>query len=123
MSQVGKFICILAAVLLVSACSHHKKESPADKYMKDPAALARGKAIFVGTCSGYCHAIGHRHGDVPNLFDCKWINGGSDYQIFHTISYGVKGTRMIGFKGKLPDGNKDIWRVIAYLKSQRHCSS
>lgn len=118
MSRVVRFACLVAAALLVSACSHHPA-SPADKYMKDPAALERGKMIYVGTCGGYCHSKGPR--DAPNLFDCVWLHGGSDEQIFHTISYGVPGTRMVGFKGKLPDGNKDIWKIVAYLKSQRHC--
>ena len=120
MSQVVRFTCLVAAALLASACSH-RSASPADKYMKDPAALERGKMIYVGTCGGYCHSKGPR--DAPNLFDCVWLHGGSDEQIFHTISYGVPGTRMVGFKGKLPDGDKDIWKIIAYLKSQRHCKS
>lgn len=118
MSHAVKFTSLLVSIVLLCACSH-KSESPADKYMKDPAAVKRGEMIYVGTCGAYCHGKGG--GDAPNLFDCQWLLGGSDEQIFHTISYGVKGTRMIGFKGKLPNGDKDIWKIVAYLKSKRHC--
>ena len=101
-------------LLFVAACEHR---SPADKLMNDPAAIARGKSIYTGNCGGYCHSRGPR--DAPNLFDCNWIHGGSDEEIFHTISNGVKGTRMPSWAGKLPRGDKDIWNVIAYLKKNR----
>lgn len=110
-------IPILCTLLFVTAC---EKPSQADKLMNDSAAIARGKAIYTGTCGGYCHSKGPR--DAPNLFDCTWLHGGSDEQIFHTISNGVKGTRMIGFAGKLPNGDKDIWSIVAFLKKNRqHC--
>ncbi|MCB1693211.1 MAG: c-type cytochrome [Pseudomonadales bacterium] len=89
--------------------------------MKDPAHLKRGEMIYTGTCGGYCHNRSSGVADAPNLFDCTWLHGGSDEEIFHTITTGVPGTRMIGFGGKLPKGDEDIWSVIAYLKSKRHC--
>jgi mono/diheme cytochrome c family protein len=57
--------------------------------------------------------------DAPFLFDCYWIFGGSDQQIFHTITHGVPGTRMVSFEGAIPDA--DIWRIVAYLKSASQC--
>ncbi len=108
----------LILIALLGGCSH-PQQSPADRYMHDPEALARGKAIFVGTCGAYCHSMHNDARDAPYLFDCHWLHGGSDQQIFHTISHGVPGTRMVGFGGKLPDGDKDIWKLVAYLKANR----
>jgi hypothetical protein len=53
--------------------------------------------------------------------DCVWLHGGSDQEIFNTIFNGVEGTRMIGFGGKLPEGDQDIWKLVAHLKKKRQC--
>jgi mono/diheme cytochrome c family protein len=87
--------------------------------MTDPVALKRGKAVFTGTCGGYCHGVSPGLRDAPYLFDCIWIHGGSDAEIFATISNGVPKTPMVSFSGKLPEGDDDIWRIISYLKSER----
>ena len=94
--------------------------------VQSPADIARGKALFTGTCGAYCHrpsapAAGGAVSDAPPLFDCDWIHGGSDAQIFHTITHGVEGTRMVAFGGAIPD--EDIWRIIAYLRSASQCHS
>ncbi len=102
---------------MLGGCSH---QSPADRYVHDPAAVGRGKAIFVGTCGAYCHSMRNDARDAPYLFDCRWLHGGSDQEIFHTIANGVPGTRMIGFAGKLPDGDGDIWKLVAFLKANRN---
>jgi mono/diheme cytochrome c family protein len=94
-------------------------QSPAMALLDDPVALKRGKLIYVGSCGGYCHNAGSS--DVPNLMDCTWLHGGTDQEVFNTISNGVQGTRMIGFGGKLPQGDADIWKLVAYLRSQRQC--
>ena len=90
----------------------------ASQYQEDPEALARGEAVFVGTCSGYCHVPGIQVGDVPDLFDCAWIHGGSSQEIYNTITNGIPGSRMVAFAGKLPDGDGDIWKIVAFLKSE-----
>jgi len=102
--------------MIVAACGGG---SPADEYLKDPAALQRGKSIFVGTCGGYCHSFSRGARDAPYLFDCTWLHGDSDEEIFATIANGVPATRMISFKDKLPEGDADIWRLVAFLRSQR----
>ncbi len=84
-----------------------------------PSDIARGRSIFVGTCGAYCHKMNGANGDAPNLFDCDWLHGGSDDEVFHTISHGVSGTRMVAFGGALPD--EDIHRIVAYLKSASQC--
>ena len=90
----------------------------ASQYLEDPEALARGEAVFVGTCSGYCHIPGIAVGDVPDLFDCAWRHGGSSQDIFNVIANGWPGSRMVAFGGRLPDGDEDIWKIVAYLKSE-----
>ncbi len=87
--------------------------------MKVPADVARGKAIFAGTCGAYCHKMTNAQSDAPFLFDCIWLHGGSDEEIFHTITHGVSGTRMVAFGGAIQDD--DIWRIIAYLKTASQC--
>lgn len=91
---------------------------------RSPADIARGKALFTGTCGAYCHrpstpGSAQAVSDAPSLFDCDWIHGGSDAQIFHTIKKGVDGTRMVSFDGAISDD--DIQRIIAYLRFASQC--
>ena len=113
----------LSALALLAACqvSNQPASSPADLYKEDPAAVARGGAIFKSVCSGYCHQTTPTTSDVPFLFDCTWKHGNSDQEIFRTISSGVPGTRMIGFAANLPEGNDDTWRIIAWLRINSRC--
>jgi mono/diheme cytochrome c family protein len=83
---------------------------------------ARGELLFRSICGGYCHATGPGSREAPFLFDCDWELGGTDSEIFTTISAGVSGTRMIAFGGKLPEGDSDIWSLVAYLRSESRCS-
>ena len=43
----------------------------------------------------------------PQLFDCGWIHGASNQEIYNTIANGVPGSRMVAFAGRLPDGDED----------------
>jgi mono/diheme cytochrome c family protein len=92
---------------------------PVPQLLKSPADVTRGKNLFMGTCGAYCHKLTSANGDAPFLFDCDWIFGGSDEQIFHTITHGVPNSRMVAFGGAIPD--QDIWRIIAYLRSASQC--
>ena len=109
----------VGAIATAQAATAGDATDPVPELMKQPAAVARGKGIFVGTCGAYCHKMTKVESDAPNLFDCDWLHGGSDMDIFHTITHGVPGTRMVAFGGAIPD--KDIWNVIAYLKSASQC--
>ena len=93
---------------------------PVPALMKSPADVERGRALFVGTCGAYCHHMTPGPGDAPYLFDCDWLHGGSDPEIFHTITTGVPDTRMVAFGGAIPDA--DVWRIVAYLKSASVCT-
>ena len=94
---------------------------PVPRLLASPADVARGRALFTGTCGAYCHKPTPGPGDAPFLFDCDWLHGGSDREIFHTISTGVPNTRMVPFGGALKDD--DIWRLVAYLKSASRCKA
>ena len=112
----------IAAMIVALCCSAGAcapAGSPADRFAKDPEAVKRGKGIFTGTCGAYCHSNKSDNRDAPYLFDCEWLHGGSDEQIHATIANGVPGTRMVGFGGKMPQGDDDIWRLVAYLKTHR----
>ena len=113
----------LVLALVVLACGAPKPESPAQKFARDPAAVERGKQIFIGTCGAYCHSTHDEERDAPSLFDCTWRHGGSDQEIFKSISEGIQNTRMPAWKGALPEGDDDIWRVIAYLRSATTCKT
>ncbi len=96
------------------------RQSPAEVLLDDAAALQWGEMIYTGTCGGYCHNSSAKRTEAPNLLDCSWLQGGQDQQIFNTIYNGVEGTRMIDFRGKLPEGDDDIWKLVAYLKHRRN---
>ena len=105
---------VVGAALLLGAC---ESSTPADTFRADPDALKRGKALFAGTCAGYCHSPAVDRA-APYLFDCTWLHGsGNDQEIFAVIAGGAPNTAMLGFKGKLPEGDDDIWRLVAYITS------
>lgn len=112
----GTLPLLVTVIALLSACSD---PSPADKMLQQPGELKRGRSLFVGSCMGYCHSRQTAKKEVPYLFDCQWLHGGSDQQIFTSITNGVKGTLMQGVGNKLPDGSTDTWRIVAFLKSER----
>lgn len=119
------FAAVLAGREVSAAPPAAEQTDPVPQLLKSPSDVARGKALFMGTCGAYCHRSSQAAGtapstsDAPNLFDCDWLHGGSDQQVFHTITHGVSGTRMVAFGGAIPD--QDIWRIVAYLKSASQC--
>ena len=119
--SVSNLRAALAGVLLLAgltACGPSEPPSPADAFRNDPVAMQRGRLLFNGTCGGYCHGTSPGPRDAPYLFDCTWLHGGSDADIFRIISEGVPKTRMIAFGGNLPEGDADIWRLVAYITSR-----
>jgi hypothetical protein len=118
----------IAAVVLMAltGCSGALEQatpSPADVYLEQPADLKRGRLLFRGTCGGYCHPTSPGNRDSPYLFDCEWKNGGSDAEIFVSISAGVPDSRMPSYGGRMPERDRDIWRLIAYIRSKSVCES
>lgn len=127
MSRLAVLLAAGAALAVAASCAKPEpaapKPSPAAAFAGDPAAVKRGKGLFIGMCGAYCHSLhGGARGDVPDLFDCAWKNGGSDDEIFRSISSGVPGTRMVAFAGVLPDGDTDIWKLVAFLRANSSCA-
>jgi mono/diheme cytochrome c family protein len=110
-------------ILLIGCGSPSETTSRADTFLSDPVAVQRGRSIFVGTCAGYCHKLSPEPSDAVYLFDCEWKHGGSDQQVFNTVTNGVPNTRMIAFGSNFPEGEDDLWKVIAFLKSNRAACS
>jgi mono/diheme cytochrome c family protein len=113
----------LAAVMIsaggMAQAATANATDPVPKLLRSPDDIARGRALFAGTCGAYCHKMTPAPADAPFLFDCTWLFGGSDQEVFHTITHGVPGSRMVPFGGAIPD--EDIWRIVAYLKSASQC--
>jgi len=82
----------------------------------------RGDQLFTALCSAYCHSRDPGKREAPDLFDCEWLHGGSETEIFATISNGVPNTRMVAFGGKLPNGDDDIRNLVAFLQVNSRCA-
>lgn len=99
------------------------------QYMADEQALLRGQAIYAGSCANFCHGLtpelaAVEFDDTANLFDCQWQYGATDEEIFDSVINGIPGTRMVGFGSNFPEGDDDLWKVIAFLRvNQSECVS
>jgi mono/diheme cytochrome c family protein len=119
-STLVKLAVFLSVSLILVACGDSRGTvSPADALLADADAVSRGRSLFVGTCAGYCHKLTPERVDAVYLFDCEWKHGGTDREIFNTVVNGVPNTRMVGFGTNFPEGEDDLWRIIAFLKSDR----
>jgi putative heme-binding domain-containing protein len=77
-------------------------------------AVTEGREMYRGYCTG-CHGGAGHGGKCPDLTDDIWVHGGSDAEIFHTISKGVSGTEMRNFEvGLKPE---EIWKIIAFVRT------
>ncbi len=108
---------VIAAAALLSGCDEKSPVAAAP----DPVVIARGEALFTGTCGAYCHKSTPGNSDALFLFDCDWKHGATDDDIFRVINEGVAGTRMVAFGGAFPEGDKDTRAIIAYLRSASQC--
>ena len=120
MLGVLRLAVYLIVTFIAVACGDTSETgSPADALLADADAVSRGRSLFVGTCAGYCHKLTPERVDAVYLFDCEWKHGGSDREIFNTVTNGVPNTRMVGFGSNFPEGESDLWKIIAFLKSNR----
>ena len=117
------FISMVLPIILTKCGEAEDAVSLADSYMIDPEAVKRGRLLFVGTCAGYCHKLTPERVDALYLFDCEWKHGSSDQEIFNTVTAGVPNTRMLGFGTNFPEGENDLWKIIAFIRmSSPQCS-
>ncbi len=81
-------------------------------YIGDAEAIAEGRKLFDRNCAE-CHGDG-TGGSGPDLTDNDWLCGGSDAQIFSTISNGRPGG-MPSWSSDLKDD--EIWKIVAFIRS------
>lgn len=96
----------------VSAAEAPAGTAEKNPFAGKPEAIKAGEKIFDDKCSE-CHMDG-TGGAGPNLTDDEWIYGGSDAEVFETISRGRKGG-MPSWKSEL--SKDDIWKVVAFIRS------
>ena len=88
-----------------------------ETFSADPQALGRGRALFQGSCAGQCHGIeGFEIDEAENLFDCNWQYGETDQEIFDVVTEGIPDTQMVGFGSNFPEGDNDLWNIIAFVR-------
>ncbi len=79
----------------------------------DPAAIREGASLFRANCSP-CHGLNAQGGGRgPDLTSGHWVHGGSDAEIFATITRGVPGTEMPANTFE----DSETWPIIAYIRS------
>ncbi|MBS0393166.1 MAG: c-type cytochrome [Proteobacteria bacterium] len=78
------------------------------------SVIAEGRSAFRTNCAP-CHGLAARGGGRgPDLTSGNWAHGGSDAEIFRTITRGVPGTEMPA--NALDDS--EVRAIIAFLRSQ-----
>lgn len=80
-------------------------------------AVEEGAALYKSYCT-FCHGTGGRGAKGPNLTDEFWKFGGTDEAIYQTLAHGRPGTQMGAFLTAEKMNEDQIWKVIAYLRSQ-----
>jgi cbb3-type cytochrome c oxidase subunit III len=100
---------LIAMVSFASADSHKK-----NPYEGNADAINKGQQIFLDNCSE-CHGDNATGGSGPGLTDDEWWYGGSDAEVFKTISNG-EGFSMPAWLGN-PLTEDDIWNVISFIRS------
>lgn len=81
--------------------------------VSDAAVLAHGREQYAMFCAA-CHGIGNVGGNSPsNLFNSRWVHGGSPSDVEALIREGYLDGGMPGFEGMLPD--ETIEAMVAYI--------
>jgi len=104
---------IVGGLLFLMQVNVAQEKTTANPLAGDAAAAKEGASVFRANCSP-CHGLNARGGGRgPDLTSGRWTHGGTDAEIFRTISEGVPGTQMPanGFE------DSEIWSIVAYLRS------
>lgn len=96
------------------ACAAAGAQTRTNPFAGSPEVAESGRAVFRVYCTP-CHGIRAQGGHGPDLTRGVYSHGGSDDDLFRTISDGVAGTEMPEFKGDINEA--DIWRIIVFLRS------
>ncbi len=103
---ISFLISLILVMFLISSCSKNPYEGRED-------AIREGAILYKQHCEK-CHGPEGSGGVCPNLTDGDWKYGGSDGDVFKSISDGRPGG-MPQWKGIIEkDG---IWKIIAYVRT------
>lgn len=80
----------------------------------DEQSIKKGAELYEKHCVA-CHGKGGKAGGRLALAKTIFIHGGSDGEIFHVITEGVKETDMPAYKKELSDEMR--WNLVNYIKS------
>lgn len=118
----GRSLCVrglvMLAVLMLSAGgvrlhAQARTEHDTNPVAGDAVAVRQGQNIYRGRCA-VCHGIDAKGYRGSDLTTGDWVHGGSDRQLFATITRGVAGTEMPGNTSLSED---EVWMLIAYLRT------
>lgn len=103
----------LALVATNDARAQARTTLDANPLTGQATAIRQGQNIFRGRCA-VCHGIDAKGYRGSDLTSGDWVHGGSDRQIFTTITTGVAGTEMPGNTSLSED---EVWMLVAYLRT------
>jgi len=103
----------LMLVLFGGAIAHSQEpQNPYDR--RAWSAIDEGKVLYGVFCMR-CHGSNAKGGEGPNLTDDVWLHGGSDAEVFRTVTEGVVSNGMQRFLGVLTED--EVWKTISYVRS------
>lgn len=107
-------VLLIALAAVSPGWSSQAAQAPStNPFTGDTAAATQGAVLFRQECV-FCHGVAAKGGmRGPDLTTGSWSHGGSDADLFRTISDGVPGTAMP--PNTLP--SEEIWRIITFLRS------
>jgi putative heme-binding domain-containing protein len=103
-------VCLTAGLVATAQEASSQKSNP---LAGDSKAVDQGRVMFRGRCA-VCHGIDAKGYRGTDLTTGEWMHGGSDADLFRTISEGVPGTEMPAGPNLSDD---EIWMLISYLRS------
>ena len=104
-------LCAWSAWAQERAEKEKEKEIPEKNPFDTPADADFGRRYFLGHC-GSCHGSEGEGGRGVNLTTARYRMGGSDRELFKTISKGIPGSEMPG--SRLSDS--EVWKLVAYVR-------
>jgi mono/diheme cytochrome c family protein len=115
-------VCLLASGVLLAGTGRRAAAGPLkwddirNPYEGDAQAVDEGRELFVERCT-FCHGTLGRGAKGPCL-SCGhyYYRGGSNAQLFATITAGIQGGQMGAFASSLT--GEQIWKIIAFLRAQ-----
>jgi cytochrome c oxidase cbb3-type subunit III len=112
-TSVAAMVLAAAGAGVAVQARQAKTEHESNPLAGNATAVRQGQNIYRGRCA-VCHGIDAKGYRGSDLTTGDWVHGGSDRQIFRTITTGVPGTEMPG-SGNLSED--EVWMLIAYLRT------